>query len=77
MVYDSLMYSCRDTWVSRHAKIVIRAPNSDVLFSPGELLGSREGLCFSVHLLEDSVRMVLLLFLNLTLKECLICKWWC
>ena len=67
MVYDRLMYSSCDMWVSRHPKKGIRSTNSD---APGELLGSREGVCLSVHLLGNSVRMVLpFFFYNFTLKE--------
>ena len=56
--------------MSRHSKIVIRAPDSDFfLNTPGELPSVREPLGFAKHALEDPVRVVFFLFGNLLKEE--------
>ena len=62
MVGDSIMDSCGDCWMSRHAKIVVGTPDSDVLLAPRELPSSRKGFGFSVDLLEDPVRWSIFFF---------------
>merc|ERR1711981_131985 len=71
---DSFCNCFCNSRVSRHAKIVIGTPDSDIFLPPGELACCREAPGISVHLLEDPVGVIQLLLLDLALKERFISK---
>lgn len=60
--------------MSRHAQVVIRTPDSNLLLAPGELLGKRETISFAEHALENTVGMILLLLRNLLVEKILVGK---
>lgn len=61
--------------VPTHAQIVVTAPDGHLgplTFSQGVIFSERENLSAAVHSLEDSVRVVLLLFSYLLDEEAVI-----
>lgn len=62
--------------MSAHPKIVIAAPHCHILAFKGVavIFGLRKCLSQTVHPLKNTIRIVLLLLLNLTQKEPLIVK---
>lgn len=67
-----LLDSLFNTRVGRHAKVVVRAPHSDRLFSPRVLACLRKVFGIAEYSLEDAVRVVLLFLNDLLVKEVLV-----
>ena len=65
---DSLL----DLRVPRHTKVVVGAPHGDGLLAPSVLHGGREFGRHAVHLLEHTVRVILLFLLDLLVEESLV-----
>jgi hypothetical protein len=55
--------------MSRHSQVVIRAPDGDVLFSPGIFFGERETIGITQYAFENAVGVILLLFGNLITEK--------
>lgn len=75
-MFNSSPCSFQNLWMSAHPKIVIAAPHCYVLAFKGVavIFGLRKCLSQTVHPLENTIRIVLLLLLNLTQKELIIVK---
>ncbi len=72
MFLKGLNHSSLDLWMSRHAQIVIAAPDVDVTLTPTKLSSSGKSLSRAVYTLEHPVRVVELLLQQLLLEEDLV-----
>ena len=60
--------------MGRHAQIVVGTPNGHILLAPGIFFGVREPVGFAEDLLENAVRVVLFLLVDLIVEEVLVGK---
>ena len=69
MILFDLLNGIFDLRMSRHSKVIIRTPDSDVLLSPRILFGERETIGIAQNAFENTIGVILFLFGNLVTEK--------